>query len=52
MALVPSETQSGPSPAEMLSRLRGLLDREKAHIAPRTEDVAHFLPPTTTLWRD
>lgn len=29
-----------------------LLDWEKARIAPRTEDVAHFLLPTTTLWRD
>jgi Ser/Thr protein kinase RdoA (MazF antagonist) len=29
-----------------------LLDWEKARIAPRTEDVAHFLIPTTTLWRD
>jgi len=29
-----------------------LLDWEKARVAPRTEDVAHFLIPTTTLWRD
>ena len=29
-----------------------LLDWEKARIAPRTQDVAHFLLPTTTLWRD
>lgn len=29
-----------------------MLDWEKARIAPRTEDVAHFLLPTTTLWRD
>lgn len=29
-----------------------LLDWEKARIAPCTEDVAHFLLPTTTLWRD
>lgn len=28
-----------------------LLDWEKARVAPRTEDVAHFLIPTTTLWR-
>lgn len=29
-----------------------LVDWEKARIAPRTQDVAHFLLPTTTLWRD
>lgn len=29
-----------------------LLDWEKARVAPRTEDVAHFLLPTTTLWRE
>ena len=29
-----------------------LLDWEKARVAPRTQDVAHFLLPTTTLWRD
>ena len=29
-----------------------LLDWEKARIAPRTQDLAHFLLPTTTLWRD
>jgi thiamine kinase-like enzyme len=29
-----------------------LLDWEKTRIAPRTQDVAHFLLPTTTLWRD
>lgn len=29
-----------------------LLDWEKARIAPCAEDVAHFLLPTTTLWRD
>ena len=29
-----------------------LLDWEKARIAPRTQDIAHFLLPTTTLWRD
>lgn len=29
-----------------------LLDWEKARIAPFTEDLAHFLLPTTTLWRD
>jgi thiamine kinase-like enzyme len=28
-----------------------LLDWEKARIAPRTQDLAHFLLPTTTLWR-
>ena len=30
----------------------GLLDWEKARVAPRTQDLAHFLLPTTTLWRD
>ena len=29
-----------------------LLDWEKARVAPRTQDLAHFLLPTTTLWRD
>ena len=29
-----------------------LLDWEKARISPRTQDLAHFLLPTTTLWRD
>lgn len=29
-----------------------LLDWEKARIAPPTQDIAHFLLPTTTLWRD
>ena len=29
-----------------------LLDWEKARISPRAQDVAHFLLPTTTLWRD
>lgn len=29
-----------------------LLDWEKARISPRSQDVAHFLLPTTTLWRD
>jgi hypothetical protein len=29
-----------------------LLDWEKARIAPLTQDLAHFLLPTTTLWRD
>ena len=29
-----------------------LLDWEKARIAPRAQDLAHFLLPTTTLWRD
>jgi hypothetical protein len=29
-----------------------LVDWEKARIAPRTQDLAHFLLPTTTLWRD
>ena len=29
-----------------------LLDWEKARIAPRTQDLAHFLLPTTTLWRN
>lgn len=29
-----------------------LLDWEKARIAPQTQDLAHFLLPTTTLWRD
>ena len=29
-----------------------LLDWEKARLAPRTQDLAHFLLPTTTLWRD
>ncbi len=29
-----------------------LLDWEKARIAPVTQDLAHFLLPTTTLWRD
>ena len=29
-----------------------LVDWEKARIAPRTQDIAHFLLPTTTLWRD
>jgi len=29
-----------------------LLDWEKARIAPAVQDVAHFLIPTTTLWRD
>ena len=29
-----------------------LLDWEKARIAPRTQDLAHLLLPTTTLWRD
>lgn len=29
-----------------------LLDWEKTRIAPRTQDLAHFLLPTTTLWRD
>jgi hypothetical protein len=29
-----------------------LLDWEKARIAPHTQDLAHFLLPTTTLWRD
>jgi len=29
-----------------------LLDWEKARIAPITQDLAHFLLPTTTLWRD
>jgi thiamine kinase-like enzyme len=29
-----------------------LLDWEKARIAPAVQDVAHFLLPTTTLWRD
>ena len=29
-----------------------LLDWEKARRAPRTQDLAHFLLPTTTLWRD
>jgi thiamine kinase-like enzyme len=29
-----------------------LLDWEKARIAPRTQDLAHFLLSTTTLWRD
>jgi hypothetical protein len=29
-----------------------LLDWEKARIAPRTQDLAHFLLPATTLWRD
>ncbi len=29
-----------------------LLDWEKARIAPGTQDLAHFLLPTTTLWRD
>ena len=29
-----------------------LLDWEKARVAPRTQDIAHFLLPTTTLWRD
>lgn len=28
-----------------------LVDWEKARIAPRTQDIAHFLLPTTTLWR-
>lgn len=28
-----------------------LLDWEKARIAPLTQDLAHFLLPTTTLWR-
>ncbi|WP_166177431.1 phosphotransferase family protein [Rubrobacter tropicus] len=29
-----------------------LLDWEKARVAPRTQDLAHFLLPTTSLWRD
>lgn len=29
-----------------------LLDWEKARIAPLTQDLAHLLLPTTTLWRD
>ena len=29
-----------------------LLDWEKARISPGVEDLAHFLLPTTTLWRD
>ncbi|MGI9050169.1 MAG: phosphotransferase family protein [Rubrobacteraceae bacterium] len=29
-----------------------LLDWEKARVAPRTQDLAHFLLPTTTLWRE
>jgi aminoglycoside phosphotransferase (APT) family kinase protein len=29
-----------------------LLDWEKARIGPSTLDLAHFLLPTTTLWRD
>ena len=29
-----------------------LLDWEKARISPRAQDLAHFLLPTTTLWRD
>ena len=29
-----------------------LVDWEKARIAPRAQDLAHFLLPTTTLWRD
>lgn len=29
-----------------------LLDWEKARLSPAVEDVAHFLLPTTTLWRD
>jgi len=29
-----------------------LLDWEKARIAPAVQDIAHFLIPTTTLWRD
>jgi Ser/Thr protein kinase RdoA (MazF antagonist) len=29
-----------------------LLDWEKARVAPRVQDLAHFLLPTTTLWRD
>ena len=28
------------------------MDWEKARIAPRTQDIAYFLLPTTTLWRD
>lgn len=28
-----------------------LVDWEKARIAPATQDLAHFLLPTTTLWR-
>ena len=34
------------------NRQAKLLDWEKARIAPRTQDLAHFLLPTTTLWRD
>lgn len=29
-----------------------LLDWEKARIAPAAQDIAHFLIPTTTLWRN
>lgn len=29
-----------------------LLDWEKARLSPAVEDLAHFLLPTTTLWRD
>jgi thiamine kinase-like enzyme len=29
-----------------------LVDWEKARHAPATQDIAHFLLPTTTLWRD
>ena len=29
-----------------------LLDWEKARLSPGVEDLAHFLLPTTTLWRD
>ncbi|MFW6075982.1 MAG: phosphotransferase enzyme family protein [Chloroflexota bacterium] len=29
-----------------------LLDWEKARIGPTSQDLAHFLLPTTTLWRD
>ncbi|HUG17272.1 MAG TPA: aminoglycoside phosphotransferase family protein [Thermomicrobiales bacterium] len=28
-----------------------LIDWEKARVAPATQDLAHFLLPTTTLWR-
>lgn len=32
-------------------RFVSLVDWEKARVAPTVQDIAHFLLPTTTLWR-